>query len=424
MFLDLLPPPLKGTNFEIVKQIAIINVQNEQDMRDAMSIKTKYSRNVLTGKVGWATLPHFAVACFVVLCLAGCKKNTVSSAPPGPPWVAINKSNSQIIDNHVNCLYTDDSGIVWVGTDQGASYYIRGSWSQFVDDLAYTTYSNGSQQTMHSVTCVTQGIDASIWFGTRGGGIFQYAQFGQSYTWKRYTTNDGIPYNLILSVDRVLASSNDALRGQIWCATIAGVASFTPLTGGGGVWKTYTSTSPGCSLPSNQVRAVAFNININNDNTDYSMWFGTSMPAGAAYIGRSGWQSAVLLSSPYDLPISAIAFDALNTGWFAKWQGVSSYNIKTFEWRHYTNANTNGGLPPGTINALAIDIKSSSRTRWFGSNAGLIRFTDTVWTKYTRSNTALLPSDTITSLTFDRNHNLWIGTPGGIAVYNETGTIF
>ena len=357
---------------------------------------------------------------FVLLYCVIFSFNSSAFSQTGPMWVVFDKVNSQIVDDHVNCLYADDYGIVWIGTDSGASFCSHGSWNKFVDELAYTIYDNTGSHTMHSVSCITQSSDASVWFGLKGGGISQYDQFSPSATWRRYTTTDGIPYNFILSVDRVPYAGGDQTRGTVWCATIAGVARFTPIANGGGTWQTYTTSSPGCTLPSNNVRAAAFNI---NDNADFSVWFGTSNPAGAAYCGRSGWQPAILLPAPYDLPITAIAFDASNTAWFAKSQSLSSYNTKTTEWRHYTNTNTSGGLPPGAINAVTIDLKSSIPARWFGTNGGLVQFRDTVWTKFTRLNTPLLPSDTITALTFDRNHNLWIGTPNGVAVYNETGTI-
>ena len=263
------------------------------------------------------------------------------------------------------------------------------------------------------VTCITQSADGCVWFGLKGGGIARYDQYGQAAVWKRYTTTDGIPYDIVLSV-----ASDYSTPGVIWCATNAGVGEFTPNTYGGGTWTTHTTSSPGCTLPSNDVRAVALNI---NDYPDCSVWFGTSNPAAAACVGSRGWQPWVLLPSPSDLPINAIAFDAQNTAWFAKSQGVSSYNTKTSEWRHYTNTNTNDGLPRGTINAVTMDLKSSTQTRWFGTNGGLVRLKDTVWTTFTRLNTPL-PSDTVTALTFDRNHNLWIGTFNGVAVYNETGT--
>lgn len=352
--------------------------------------------------------------------ILGCNKSSTGGGVAGPPWVTFKKANHQLVGNHVNFLYTDSDGIIWVATDSGASYFNRGTWSSFVTDLEYTTYYNGGERMTSTVNSITQGLDRSIWFGLDGGGMARYNQFAQQKVWMRYTTSKGgIPYDVVLGVARGQIASNGALPGEVWCATLIGVGHFIPAINEGGVWVNYTTDNS--TLPSNQVRAVALNIN------DNSIWFGSQDPNsnGSSCVvsinANLQWQPAQILPSPYDLPIVSIAFDSHNTGWFAKWAGVSSLNTITLQWTHYTNESTNGVLPPGNVNAVTTDY---DLTRWFGTNAGLVRMVDTTWTKFNRLNTPQLPSDTVTALTYDRNGNLWIGTPEGVAVYNEAGTRF
>ena len=348
----------------------------------------------------------------------GCNKTSTGGGTLGPPWVVFTKANGQLSGNHVNFLYTDSEGIVWVASDSGASYFNHGSWSSMVTNLSYTTYYNGGQRTECIVNSVTEGLDRSLWFALNGGGLVRYNQFAQTAVWKKYTTTNGagIPYDLVLAVDRGQVASNGAVPGEIWCATLDGVGHFVPSINEGGIWVNYTTNNS--TLPSNAVRAVALNVN------DNSVWFGSQSSGSscAVYIDANlQWQSPMILPAPFDLPIVSISFDAHNIGWFAKWQGVSKLNTKTLEWTHYTNESTRGILPPGNVNSVTTDY---DLTRWFGTNGGLVRLADTTWKKFNRLNTPQLPSDTITALTYDMNGNLWIGTPHGVAVYNEAGTKF
>ncbi len=65
------------------------------------------------------------------------------------------------------------------------------------------------------------------------------------------------------------------------------------------------------------------------------------------------------------------------------------------------------------VNAIAI----RNTEIWAATNAGLARWSGTVWTIYSVSSQSL-PSDTVTSLVMDKNGNLWIGTRRGIVRYD------
>ncbi|MGA2625263.1 MAG: two-component regulator propeller domain-containing protein [Bacteroidota bacterium] len=366
------------------------------------------------------TLLGLALIGILLASILGCNKSSTGGGAVGPIWVTFNKANHQLVGDHVNFLYTDSDGIVWIANDSGASYFNHGTWSSFVTDLQYMTYYNGGEQAASTVNSITQGLDRSIWFALNGGGIARYNQFAQQLVWRRYTTSVGrIPYDVVNGVAHGQIASSGGLPGEVWCATLIGVGHFIPAVNEGGVWVDFTTDNS--TLPSNTVRAIALNIN------DNSVWFGSQDPHanGSSCVvhvdANLQWEPAQILPPPYDLPIVSIAFDAHNIGWFAKWQGVSSLNTKTSEWTHYTNESTKGMLPLGNVNVVTTDYDV---TRWFGTNAGLVRMVDTTWTKFNRLNTPQLPSDTVTALAYDRSGNLWIGTPHGVAVYNPAGTRF
>lgn len=332
-----------------------------------------------------------------------CRETNLGPPQAGPQWISFNSSNSGLLNNHVNAILTDAVGVLWIATDSGACSLSYGSWNSIVDELTFQTNA-GPKST---VTSIALGSDASLWFGLAGGGLARYNQRAVTTVWRRFTTADGIPSNFVLSV------AADQKLGWIWCSSLdSGVARFIPMTNETGVWARFTSSNS--TLPSDIVRCVAYNP------IDFSIWFGTQFN-GVVYINGGGdWQQPIIFPGPVNFPVDAIAFD-VNTTWFATWDGILSFAPETYVWRKYISTNTRGVVPVGIVNAVTTDYLT---TRWFGTNAGIVRLSDTSWAKFNRENTPQLPSDTITALTRDFRGNLWIGTPNGVAVYNEAGVKF
>ncbi|MGA2625132.1 MAG: two-component regulator propeller domain-containing protein [Bacteroidota bacterium] len=344
----------------------------------------------------------------LTMALLACNHTPPTSITPvGPKWVSFNKSNSGLLNNHVNAILTDAEGIIWIATDSGASSFSNGFWNCFVDSLSYPMYeTNGNPHLVSIVTSIALSPDRSLWFGLAGGGVSRYKRQAVTIVWKRFTTANGLPSDDVLSI------TADQKLGEIWCATFAGVGRFIPTTNEGGVWRRYDTSNS--FLPSNHVECVAYNL------IDFSIWFGTQN-AGVTFINAfKVWQQPINDYGQLNYPVVAIAFD-VSTTWFATWDGIFSFAPATYVWRQYVSDNTHGIVPSGIVDAVTTDYLT---TRWFGTNAGLVRLSDTSWTKINRQSTPELPSDTVTALARDFLGNLWIGTVNGVAVYNESGTRF
>jgi len=351
----------------------------------------------------WKTIVVLIVIVLFAV-LSGCKE-----APTGTPlvrqqWAVFNTSNSKLANNHINAFYLDAEGKMWVGTGSGVSCFRQGSWSNFAGDFSWTVNTPEGSRSVSVVTSIAESPDrTSMWFALAGGGVARYNINASTVVWKRYTTDDGLPFNYVLSI------AAERLRGDIWCTTMYGLARFIPAANESGTWLSYTTDNS--QLPSNSFRCVMC------DPVDNSVWFGSQFSEIAYMDGEGKWQRTITLPYPYDYPISAITFD-LTSIWFAKWQGVSSFNTQTLEWRHYSSDNTNGGLPYGMVYAVATNLET---TRWFGTNKGLVRLSGDTWTTFNRNNSPQLPSDTVTAVIYDMNGNLWIGTVNGLALFNEQG---
>jgi len=331
--------------------------------------------------------------------------------PPGPQWVTFTAQNSPLLSNRVSTIYVDGEGRVWIGTDQGASAFYRGSWSAIVDSLAFPVFSSSGTTISHQVAVITGGRDGSVWFGLEGGGVRRYIRGGgASQPWHRYESPT-IPSDFVSSIGAV----RDKAPGDVWVGGVGqGVTRFVPQATNPelGVW--YPSSTFNPNLPSTNVYVISVNP------LTYQPVFGTQNGI-ALYDDENNIWVSYIIPATYRSPIITLAFDLSNTIWMGKWSGVSTYNRSTSDAVHYTNANTGGKLPPGFIHAIETDLHS---TRWFGTDFGLARLEDTTWTTFTHALVPDLPSDTIKTLMYDRAGNIWIGTPAGVAVYNQKGTRF
>lgn len=361
------------------------------------------TRNFLTKSI--PSLIGFLVISMIVG--TGCKTNVPPPPDKGPVWLVFTEQNSRLIDNHINWITTDSEGKIWLATDSGAATYLHGIWGRFRDSLV----SPVSHSTR--ITSIIEDRNHSIWFGLYGGGAVRYNQLGSGLVWQRYNQqSSGLIYDVITSVSADLYPAPQG-RGDVWIATLIGVSQFTPSTTDPliGDWTTYTNTNTP-QLGSSQVAIIRRNP---NDNT---LWFGTRAGtiAWAEYTIGVNWHQANPPNTDY--PITSIAFDPANTGWFGTSGGVWRLDHTIGGWVGYTATSTNGKLPAGQVNAVTTD---RGVTRWFGTYRGLARLSDTTWTLFKRDNSSL-PSDTITALCYDVRGNLWIGTTRGVVVHNPDGT--
>lgn len=107
-------------------------------------------------------------------------------------------------------------------------------------------------------------------------------------------------------------------------------------------------------------------------------------------------------------------------------ENKSNINIVVQKCKIYNNENS--GLPDNSIRSLAFDNQNNL---WVGSsNNGIAKFDGSNWTAYNTHNSSL-PSNSIRCITVDYNNNVWIGTSNGLtkfdsqnwAVYDTTNSI-
>jgi len=349
-----------------------------------------------------------------LLCLLniGCEVSPLNPAVPGPVWIQFKSPDQPFISNRVNTIVTHTNGQVWIGTDSGALFYDQRSWGVIKDSLTYEIFIAGRTLTVSVVKSIGVGKDGSVWFGTGGGGVRRFFQGGVTASETQWITyiEPTISYNSVNSI-----VSEFIVNGDVWLATpIVGINRFIPSQADPriGRWELYTAKE----IPefgSNQIRTVGYNFN------DFSIWVGTLRHLVAFFNDITGWRQYEI-PPPHASTVLSIAFDRADNIWIGKLEGVSKLD-ESRSWSHYSSANTGGVLPRGPVNAVTTDLFD---VRWFGTNNGLVKLTDTTWQRYNKIDIPELASDTITALSYDRRGNLWIGTTDGVTVYNPEGTNF
>ncbi len=107
------------------------------------------------------------------------------------------------------------------------------------------------------------------------------------------------------------------------------------------------------------------------------------------------------------------------------WVGTSNAGLFVFDgltWTNYTTANTGGGLPSNTINAVASFTDNAA---WVATNAGVAYFNGSSWTAYTTSNTGSgtcvgLPSNNVRGIAVVGGaYEAWFATDAGAAHYSS-----
>lgn len=129
---------------------------------------------------------------------------------------------SGLLSPNVLCVFVDDDGTQWFGTDEGFVFHdtteTKAGWDYF------TTVEGLIDDTVYAITKTSEQV---AWIGTQNGlARFEYSlgQFGiETYKFTNYTTGDGLAgstvYDLALEPD-----------GSLWVATDNGVSHYNPST--------------------------------------------------------------------------------------------------------------------------------------------------------------------------------------------------
>ncbi len=335
------------------------------------------------------------------------------------------ENNQQsLIDNQINQIFRDLSGVIWLATDNGISY-LSPKNARFNSGGSLLLGSESSNILLRkNITAITETPDGKIWFGTTDGlyyfshinnKVFSYPEFENTPVWS-------------------LVSGND---DDLWVGTFGtGLKQIFLKTGLVKSWD--------LNHPEIKTQAVYYNKSLLRDRKN-NVWVGY-WGAGVSKINSRTNKYELWLNDP-DNPNSLSNNDA----WVIKedkvgriWLGTRGGGLNLFEdegkviFHHWMKQETNmEGLNSNNIysmcEALHLSTDKNETVLWIGTSNGLNKITiknkgadiydvDVDIVSYTINDG--LPDNSVKSILEDDAGNLWLGTGFGISFFNVQKKVF
>ena len=356
-------------------------------------------------------------------------------------WTIFTKENSNLPNNQVSSIVSDDNNGLWVGTGDGLVHITsNGSWEMpdkydsltgwnpilslssdskggvwvgtFEDGLRHFSHdghwlgSNFYQKGLGSNNIMDMylGTNKSLWVATSGGGISHLEAGGTIRKFDWYDSE--IPSN---SVSSILEDDT----GNLWIGTDIGLAVIQK----DGTWKIFNPNNSG--LPDFRVESI-------EKDGSGGIWIGT-WNGLAHYKKDSTWEvfhqfgmsNTDDVTHTYIVPNvpRALCSDKKGGIWIGTDSGLAHYS-QDGHWDFYTEHLLH--MPLYSVDALFLDQQG---TLWIGTDSGLVRHTSGGTWKVFNSDNSALPSNIIKAIDSDMRGGLWIGTwGGGIAHFSKDGT--
>jgi len=247
----------------------------------------------------------------------------------------------------------------------------------------------------NSVRCIYQDHNGFMWFGTYDG-LNRYDGYQFKVYRNKLNDTNSLPHNYIYAI-------NEDHQNNIWIGTGQGI----------GVYNSHTSKfSPAFFNRYGSTSKEKITSNINAIKTDH---------AGNVFIGTNGW--GLMLQQEGSGIAKQLPIDR-------KGNQVGDYNVKAIliannktTWLHILGVGLcrydyNAGkivVVNSTIPSVKCMEADNEGNLWLGTVDGLSKYSiasNSITGLYTHK-AGQLNSATITTLNFDQQHRLWIGTEGG-----------
>jgi ligand-binding sensor domain-containing protein/signal transduction histidine kinase len=333
----------------------------------------------------------------------------------------ISRVAQELKDLKINCLFPEDSGGLWIGTDHGIRLWQGGS---------LTPLKSLSSLTQLKILTITRDHDANTWVGTNHGIV-------------RITRSGAVSLDLLNSKpgSEVTAIFED-LDGDIWYGGSHGIerlrnSMFTtystadgiPPGGYGaiysdGIGRTWLAPLSGGLywMLEGRVTPITF------DGIGRDVVYSISGGGGEIVVGRQRGGLTVLsdkgdsFSARTYTQADGLAqnnvYSVLRARDGTIWAGTVSGGISRLQNGKFKNYSTANGLISDSVNSI---VDGFDGTIWFATAGGLASFSNEKWTYYTARDG--LPSSSVRTVFQDTRHVLWIATAGGLAYRSSEASI-
>jgi ligand-binding sensor domain-containing protein len=215
--------------------------------------------------------------------------------------------------------------------------------------------------------------------------LFNYQSTAQSYYFKNYSVDDGLPF---INVSTIFQDS----KGNLWSGGYGGLSKFDGIT--------FTNYTPKNGLINHSVTCIS------EDNKG-NLWIGTIK--GLNKLTGNTFTSYTTKNTLISNFIISVLKDSKGDLWFGTDKGISKLTDDGF-----TNFSTRNGLSDNTVNCMYEDEQGNV---WIGTNKGITVFKGKEITNYN------LPSVDVTrkvnSIVVDKNNTVWIATSNGLYSFSN-----
>jgi signal transduction histidine kinase/ligand-binding sensor domain-containing protein len=316
-------------------------------------------------------------------------------------------SNSLSI-NLVRSLFVDDSGNIWIGTDNGGINLFnkekQNFWHYMKDDYDPRSLNN------EAIESIYQDKTGNLWFGTYTGGLNIAVNNREAII--KYENLPGA--QLSLSHNTVTCFSEDQ-KGQIWVGTDGGGLNLFDRK----TERFHRYNIGNSSLSSNAILCI-------HEDSLNQLWLGTWEGGLVRLDLKSGRITSLTTknSGIQDDNIYAIAEGRNNDLWLGSFEhGLIHYEINERKFTEYTEENS------GLGNDMVIKIEEFSNRRLIiGTTQNFQIFSpeNNQFTTYRSDpyNLNSLSYPRVTDILPENDTCIWIGTPDGLNQFNPKAKSF
>ena len=316
------------------------------------------------------------------------------------------ESSNYLINNSINCLYEDRSGVLWVGTNKGVSILnTKQQFSTRINNILIQEQISGK-----SVKSFLQDSDNDLWIGMEEGGVIQFDISEDKMI--RFIYDEESESSLLSNSIKYIM---EGVNGNIIVSTEKGINIINK------------NTKEIISYPYEEINLnLFFNDNFKIVNDDNYSWSATE--EGLYRYDRKTHEIVNYRRNFNEKGISNYKiFDIFqdeiddNILWLAggKEGGLIKFHKTEGVIKSYLSTLGENSLSYDSINCIQGDGKGNL---WIGTEVGLNKFNiekETFTQYYDKDG---LPSNYINSVIIDDNENIWLGTNKGLSkfIVNES----
>lgn len=311
--------------------------------------------------------------------------------------------------NSVSSVYTDNTGILWVGTTgMGIDFYDPNSNRFPVFEIIP---GQSSRTTSFSVRSILEDYNGDVWVS---GEVL--------YKWERKTGNirsfEKSSNEPTAFGNTTIFSMVQSKDGHIWAATTEGLFRYHPKTENVRLYIHEPGNNKG--LPQSEVYAVY-------EDREGKIWIATEK-----YLGRLvDAENGIFYSIPYHFgppfyeQVRPVIFQDENMRmWLGTKYGLFRFNAEDETFTLFDNDPVRStSLINNLVKSICADPVFPERYLWIGTGGGLSRFDmeSEIFFYYTEENG--LPNNVVYGILPDNQKNLWISTNRGLSRFNpQSGT--